>query len=731
MAQLAAAPQLTHVLSSLRHTFAVADATLPDMPLVYASEGFYQMTGYTREEVLGHNCRFLQGQATDLNEVAKIRTAIEQGKGAAVRLLNYRKDGTPFWNLLTVMPVYAADGSLSKFIGVQVDVTSRTEGYAYVDNSGVPLLVKYNDRLKQNVAHDIVEDVVSAVQDAETAKEPQPSQPKIGAAPKAFPRVAIDLATTVERIQQAFVISDPNLPDCPIVFASDAFLQMTGFSRYEVLGRNCRFLQGTQTDPRAVDEIRSAIRDGTECTVRILNYRKDGSPFWNMFSLAPMSDIDGTICFFIGVQVDVTAYNNRAASGADIVPNVDDNAAKLASDTATIKHAVSHLGTSHGPQVGDPFAVIPTSELSIKPHSSMDRAWQALHKLQQTHGTISLKHFKRVQQLGSGDVGLVDLVRIQGSEELVAMKTVDKAEILERNKLHRLITEESILRRCDHPFLAMLYCTVQSEHYLHFVMEYCPGGELYKLLYAQKGNQFAEPDVAFFSSEVLLALQYLHVIGCVYRDLKPENILIMGDGHVRLTDFDLCILNPDFQPEMVPLTGDTSPTARARQMKGRRPGAPCVGGRSGSPRQPLVLSGEPQLRTNSFVGTEEYLSPEVIQGNSHGAAVDWWSLGILIYELIYGTTPFKGQRRSETFSNIVKNPVKFPEEPAVTPACKDIITQLLVKDETKRLGTRLGAEEIKQHPFFASVHWQLLRSRSNPPYIPRAKALTGDHVPSF
>jgi phototropin len=183
-----------------------------------------------------------------LQEVAKIRTAIEQGKGCAVRLLNYRKDGTPFWNLLTMMPVYAADGSLSKFIGVQVDVTSKTEGYAYVDNSGVPLLVKYNDRLKQNVAHDIVEDVVTAVQEAETGQEgdkeqDKPADKKIGAAPKAFPRVAIDLATTVERIQQAFVISDPNLPDCPIVFASDAFLQMTGFSRYEVLGRNCRFLQ--------------------------------------------------------------------------------------------------------------------------------------------------------------------------------------------------------------------------------------------------------------------------------------------------------------------------------------------------------------------------------------------------------------------------------------------------------------------------------------------------------
>ena len=183
--------------------------------------------------------RFLQGEATDPDEVAKIRDAVKNGRSTAVRLLNYKKDGTPFWNLLTVTPVYAADGSLSKYIGVQVDVTSKTEGAAYTDSSGVPLLVKYNDRLKQNVAHDIVEDVVDAVQSVEPTAAAKP----VGSAPKAFPRVAIDLASTVERIQQAFVVSDPNLPDCPIVFASDAFLEMTGYSRFEVLGRNCRFLQ--------------------------------------------------------------------------------------------------------------------------------------------------------------------------------------------------------------------------------------------------------------------------------------------------------------------------------------------------------------------------------------------------------------------------------------------------------------------------------------------------------
>uniref|UniRef100_A0A383WGX9 LOV domain-containing protein n=1 Tax=Tetradesmus obliquus TaxID=3088 RepID=A0A383WGX9_TETOB len=156
----AAASQLTQVLAKLRHTFVVADATLPDCPLVYASESFYQMTGYGPDEVLGHNCRFLQGEGTDPKEVAKLRNAIRAGEPVSCRLLNYRKDGTPFWNLLTMTPIKTPDGKVSKFVGVQVDVTSKTEGK--VDNSH--MLVKYDARLRDNVASGVVQEVTDTVQ---------------------------------------------------------------------------------------------------------------------------------------------------------------------------------------------------------------------------------------------------------------------------------------------------------------------------------------------------------------------------------------------------------------------------------------------------------------------------------------------------------------------------------------------------------------------------------------
>jgi PAS domain S-box-containing protein len=198
---------------------------------------FYQMTGYGPDEVLGHNCRFLQGEGTDMAEVAKLREAVRRGETCSVRLLNYRKDGTPFWNLLTITPIKTPTGQVSKFVGVQVDVTGKTEGHAYADKKGVPLLVKYDARLRDNMNIDVVDEVTQAVESAEA------HYGTVRPGVKSFPRVALDLALTVERIQQNFVICDPNLPDLPIVFASDAFLDLTEYRREEVLGRNCRFLQ--------------------------------------------------------------------------------------------------------------------------------------------------------------------------------------------------------------------------------------------------------------------------------------------------------------------------------------------------------------------------------------------------------------------------------------------------------------------------------------------------------
>ncbi|KAI8463717.1 MAG: putative blue light receptor [Monoraphidium minutum] len=721
----AAAAELTKVLGRLKHTFVVADATLPDCPLVYASESFYQMTGYGPDEVLGHNCRFLQGEGTDPAEVTKLREAIKSGSPVSVRLLNYRKDGTPFWNLLTMTPIKTPDGQVSKIVGVQVDVTSKTEGKVAASAS----LLHQDARLRDNVAFNIVQEVTNTVQNLETGTAPAPGTIPTGiakAGPKSFPRVALDLATTVERIQQNFCICDPSLPDCPIVYASDAFLDLTEYPREEVLGRNCRFLQGPGTDQAVVQKIREAVSKGDEATVRLLNYKRSGTPFWNMFTLAPMKDSDGTVRFYIGVQVDVSA-STGAASAADKLPAWTKGAPPEAEAAghgaaALIGSALQGMGLS-----ANPWAKLGGQVMRRKPHKAADPGYQALLEAQERDGKLRLANFRRVKQLGAGDVGLVDLVTMQGTGLKFAMKTLDKWEMQERNKVARVLTEEGILSAVDHPFLATLYCTIQTDSHLHFVMEFCEGGELYGLLNAQPKKRLKEAHVKFYASEVLIALQYLHLLGYIYRDLKPENILLHHSGHVLLTDFDLSYAR-----------GATKPSMQVGASTGGHGGggaasAGCTGrGQEEAPLdptlspagRPLLLVAEPEARANSFVGTEEYLAPEVINAAGHSAAVDWWSFGILLYELLYGVTPFRGARREETFDNILRNPLAFPAKPAISAAAQDLISKLLIKDVAGRLGTRAGAEEIKAHPFFEGINWALLRQQV-PPYVPRKAAAPG------
>lgn len=715
----APAAQLTKVLAGLRHTFVVADATLPDCPLVYASEGFLQMTGYTADEVLGHNCRFLQGEGTDPKEVAIIRDAVKQGTSCSVRLLNYRKDGSPFWNLLTMTPIKTDDGKVTKFVGVQVDVTSKTEGTAVGDKSGVPLLVKYDTRLRES-GKNAVNEINSTVQGAEpSARNVQ--QPKKMTAPKAFPRVAMDLATTVERIQQNFVIADPHLPDCPIVFASDGFLELTEYSREEILGRNCRFLQGQDTDPEAVSEIREAVRNGSETSVRLLNYKKSGKPFWNMFTLAPMADVDGNLRFIIGVQVDVTAAD--VAPGK--IPNVDKAAANAATQaTGMINTALQHMGL--GP---DPWKAIAVGVARTKPHTAGSPDWAKLRTLAQRDGDLRLSHFRRVKQLGSGDVGLVDLVQIQGDAETrYAMKTLEKREMVERNKVMRVLTEERILGAVDHPFLARLYGTIQTDTHLHFLMQYCGGGELYGLLMSQPNKRLQESHMKFYVAEILLALQYLHLLGFVYRDLKPENILLSASGHALLTDFDLSYCGSGTEPRM-----QRSTTLRQAPHSGggkKQQHASKAERAAQFEAESWTLIAEPEGRANSFVGTEEYLAPEIINGTGHGPSVDWWSFGILMYELVYGFTPFRGAKRDQTFENILKRPLVFPPKPEISKPCQDLISALLVRDPAARLGATSGAEEIKPHPFFSTINWSLIRNHK-PPYEPPATGGALQKNPTF
>ncbi|KAI9828129.1 MAG: serine/threonine protein kinase, AGC [Thelocarpon impressellum] len=308
--------------------------------------------------------------------------------------------------------------------------------------------------------------------------------------------------------------------------------------------------------------------------------------------------------------------------------------------------------------------------------------------------------FDKIKLIGKGDVGKVYLVREKKSSRLYAMKVLSKKEMIKRNKIKRALAEQEILATSNHPFIVTLYHSFQSDDHLYLCMEYCSGGEFFRALQTRPGKCIPEDDARFYAAEVTAALEYLHLMGFIYRDLKPENILLHQSGHIMLSDFDLSKQSdPGGAPTMI--VGRNGATATSLPTIDTRS---CIA----------------NFRTNSFVGTEEYIAPEVIKGCGHTSAVDWWTLGILVYEMLFGTTPFKGKNRNATFANILRDDVPFPEHsgsPQVSNLCKSLVRKLLIKDENRRLGSRAGASDVKGHPFFRPTQWALLR-HMKPPMIP-------------
>uniref|UniRef100_A0A126X439 non-specific serine/threonine protein kinase n=1 Tax=Woodsia scopulina TaxID=1498956 RepID=A0A126X439_9MONI len=776
---------LKDALETFQQTFVVSDATRQDYPILYASAGFFKMTGYSSKEVIGRNCRFLQGADTDPEDVAKIRESLAEGKNYCGRLLNYKKDGTAFWNLLTIAPIKDEEGNVLKFIGMQVEVSKHTEGNKVkaLRPNGLPeSLIKYDARQKDRAAMEVTE-LLQAVRHPHPNMHSSSHQPpsvktiaeigNAGAAPlqnemksadrrgslgasradqmndgvpkrhrssgfrslmgldkfgkSAQPepiefiepeilmtrdeemtedgldelddkerlqeiRRGIDLATTLERIEKNFVITDPRLPDNPIIFASDSFLELTEYTREEIIGRNCRFLQGQDTDQKTVQKIRDAIREQREITVQLLNYSKTGKRFWNLFHLQPMRDQKGELQYFIGVQLDGSEQlepiqrrlsEKTEKEGAKIVRataiNVDEAVRELPDANLTPED----LWSNHSKSV------------SAKPHKVHSVLWKAIQQVREKGEKIGLKHFRPLKPLGFGDTGSVHLVELRGSGELFAIKAMEKGVMLNRNKVHRACAEREILAALDHPFLPTLYASFQTKTHVCLVTDFCPGGELFLLLDRQPLKVFGEETAKFYLAEIVIALEYLHCQGIIYRDLKPENVLLQKDGHIILTDFDLSFITT-CDPQLV------------------RPARP-PGKRRNKPLPPPFFMAEPVNTSNSFVGTEEYIAPEVITGAGHSSAVDWWAIGILLYEMLYGRTPFRGKNRQKTFANVLHKDLTFPSSIPASLAARQLINGLLHRDPANRLGSATGAYEIKQHAFFRGINWPLIRDMVPPP----------------
>lgn len=379
------------------------------------------------------------------------------------------------------------------------------------------------------------------------------------------------------------------------------------------------------------------------------------------------------------------------------------------------------------------------------------------------------KDFEILRYIGRGGIGKVYCVRLKtskvtnnagSSEKIFAMKVLDKKEMIGKNKVKRVLTEREILATADHPFIVTLYCSFQTKNKLYYVMEYCAGGDFFRMLQRQPQKCISEKECQFYASEVLSALEYLHYMGFIYRDLKPENILVAESGHIRLTDFDLSksaylkkksktggdtptpIPNSNSNNNLAGIANQNSPSTNAANNNNKsyfstflklfQTSKNPTNNAQQSQMIQQYTTNNAIMQTNSFVGTEEYLAPEVIEGVGHGTAVDWWTFGILIYEMLFGKTPFKGTSQRMTFGNIImfykqkkeskglklNLPKTTPKGEKLSKNCRNLIRSLLDPDPNTRLGHENDAVDAKNHAFFKGINWGLIGTRK-PPLIPK------------
>ncbi|XP_010683458.2 serine/threonine-protein kinase AtPK2/AtPK19 [Beta vulgaris subsp. vulgaris] len=277
---------------------------------------------------------------------------------------------------------------------------------------------------------------------------------------------------------------------------------------------------------------------------------------------------------------------------------------------------------------------------------------------------VGLEDFEIMRLVGQGAFGKVYQVCRKGTSEIYAMKVMRKDKIMESNHAEYMKAERDILTKIDHPFIVQLRYSFQTKYRLYLVLDFINGGHLFFQLYNH--GLFREDLARVYAAEIVSAVSHLHANGIMHRDLKPENILLDADGHVMLTDFGL-----------------------AKEL-------------------------EENKRSNSMCGTVEYMAPEIVQGKGHDKAADWWSVGVLLFEMLTGQPPFFGGNRNKIQQKIVKDKIKLPGY--LTSEAHSLLKELLQKDPSRRLGSGvLASEEVKRHKWFKSINWKKLDARDIQP----------------
>ncbi|GJJ75520.1 3-phosphoinositide dependent protein kinase-1 [Entomortierella parvispora] len=337
------------------------------------------------------------------------------------------------------------------------------------------------------------------------------------------------------------------------------------------------------------------------------------------------------------------------------------------------------------PTLGTPSTPIPQPSLSVTPSISTDSSTNLHGIISSPTGTApvrkrTLADYKLGRTLGEGSYSTVVAAVDVSNKRDYAIKVLDKRHIIREKKVKYVNIEKNTLYKLDHPGVVKLYSTFQDSSSLYYVLELCQNGEL--LTFIKKLGSFDENCTRFYAAQILTAVEYIHSQGVIHRDLKPENILLDQRMYVKLTDFGTA--------KMLEPSEDGTDSDRA----------------------------------NSFVGTAEYVSPELLTEKAACKSSDLWALGCIIYQLLTGRPPFKGSNEYQTFQKIVKLEYSFP--PGFPAAAMDLVSKLLVHDPNDRLGANNTIGLLKQHPFFNGINWADLWEQP----APRLQPYTSASVPS-
>ncbi|XP_049474570.1 microtubule-associated serine/threonine-protein kinase 2 isoform X3 [Panthera uncia] len=304
-----------------------------------------------------------------------------------------------------------------------------------------------------------------------------------------------------------------------------------------------------------------------------------------------------------------------------------------------------------------------------------------------TKKTPSEEDFETIKLISNGAYGAVFLVRHKSTRQRFAMKKVNKQNLILRNQIQQAFVERDILTFAENPFVVSMFCSFETKRHLCMVMEYVEGGDCATLL--KNIGALPVDMVRLYFAETVLALEYLHNYGIVHRDLKPDNLLITSMGHIKLTDFGL---------SKIGLMSLTTNLYEGHIEKDAR-----------------------EFLDKQVCGTPEYIAPEVILRQGYGKPVDWWAMGIILYEFLVGCVPFFGDTPEELFGQVISDEIVWPEgEDALPPDAQDLTSKLLHQNPLERLGAG-SASEVKQHPFFTGLDWTgLLRQKAE--FIPQLES---------